>query len=40
MAKKTTVKAVKKLTKDLQITKNRKQALKKQFSKLETINNN
>ena len=32
MGKKGTVKAVKKLTKDLQITRNRKEALQKQFA--------
>lgn len=39
MAKKATIKAVKKLTKDLLITRNRKEALKQQFSKVEKVNN-
>ena len=39
MAKKETIKEVKKLTKDLLITRNRKEALKKQFSKVEKVNN-
>ena len=39
MGKKSTIKAVKKLTKDLFITRNRKEALKKQFSKVEKVNN-
>jgi hypothetical protein len=39
MAKKETIKEVKKLTKDLEITIKRKEALKKQFSTVEKVNN-